>query len=71
VLEPGFVWDRESLALLCKIKEVNKKGSEAAVRSGKFPGMMAGELDEAWRTHKAEARRYYIEVYGRNLPSMQ
>jgi hypothetical protein len=69
VLEPGFEWNHESLALLCKIKEVNKKGSEAAVASNKFPGKTAGDLDSAWQTRRAEARRYYMEVYGRDLPN--
>jgi hypothetical protein len=71
VLQPGFAWDRESLALLCKIKDVNKKGSEAVVSSGKFPGKTAVDIDLAWHEHRAEARKYYEEVYGKNLPSKQ
>lgn len=67
VLEEGFAWDRESLALLCKWKEVGKKGSVAAAHSGKFPGKTAVDLDFAWATHRAEARRYYEEVYGKSL----
>ncbi|KAF1919185.1 hypothetical protein BDU57DRAFT_440461, partial [Ampelomyces quisqualis] len=61
-LDPGFVWDRESLALLCRWKDVMKKGTYVAVESGEFPGHTKSSLDHAWSTRRQEARKAYADM---------
>jgi hypothetical protein len=62
-LQEGFVWDRESLALLCRWKEICKKGSQTAADSGEFPGHIKESLNYAWNTYRMEARQAYREVF--------
>lgn len=62
-LQPGFAWNRESLALLCKSKEKGKKGFKLIASTGKFPGKTEKELQDTWTARKVEARAYYKEVY--------
>jgi len=64
-LEPGFAWNRESLALLYKIKERSKKGFKLIASKGKFPGKTEKELQDTWTARKVEAKVYYEEVYGK------
>ena len=65
-LQMGFEWNRESLALLCKWREVNKKGAKFIVATGAFPGHTIESLDAAWADHRTEARKFYKEVFGKN-----
>ncbi|KAH4181104.1 hypothetical protein HBH69_234410 [Parastagonospora nodorum] len=62
-LQPEFTWDRESLALLCKSKEIGKKGFGLIANSGKFPGKTEKELQDTWAARKMEAKEYYHDVY--------
>jgi hypothetical protein len=57
----GFAWDRESLALLCRWKEVTKKNLQSAVDAGIFPGHTKTSLENIWATHKEEAKLAYRE----------
>jgi hypothetical protein len=63
-LQTGFVWNRESLALLCKWKEKMKKGSQVVIDSGTFPGHTVQSIEAIWKNRRAEARQAYEEVYG-------
>ncbi|KAL5113630.1 hypothetical protein ACEQ8H_008495 [Pleosporales sp. CAS-2024a] len=65
VLEAGFEWDRESLALLFRWKGTNKKGFAKIVESGKFPGMTVTDLQKVWNETRDEAERYYRDIYGK------
>jgi hypothetical protein len=62
-LQPGFDWNQESLALLCKWKDRIKKGSAVLVVSGAFPGHTVQSIDAVWKNRRAEARQAYQEVY--------
>jgi hypothetical protein len=63
-LQMGFIWDRESLALLYRAKIVVKKGMTVIAASGAFPGHDKASLEAVWAQHKIEAKLYYQEVYG-------
>jgi hypothetical protein len=67
-LQEGFEWDRESLALLSKLKDKEKRGSRFAIESGAFPGHTPQSIDLVWKARRAEARTAYEEVYGGNKP---
>ncbi|KAH7392157.1 hypothetical protein DE146DRAFT_634325 [Phaeosphaeria sp. MPI-PUGE-AT-0046c] len=58
-LQPGFEWNKESLALLCIWKDVRKKGMRVVAESGDFPGHDEQSLARVWETRKTEARRAY------------
>jgi hypothetical protein len=62
-LHESFAWDQESLAVLCRWKDVSKRGSQAAVDAGIFPGHTKESLDHAWVTHRREARQAYRDVF--------
>jgi hypothetical protein len=68
VLQPGFAWNRESLALLCKWKEVSKKGFGEMFRSNKFPGKSEDELKQAFMANRNVARQHYRSLYGKEVP---
>jgi hypothetical protein len=61
-LEEGFAWDYESLALLCRWKEVTKKNLQGAVDAGIFPGHNKTSLENVWAMRKEEAKLAYREV---------
>jgi hypothetical protein len=65
-LQEGFKWDRESLALLYKLKDKEKRGSRFAIESGAFPGHTPQSIDLVWKARRAEARTAYEEVYAGN-----
>jgi hypothetical protein len=67
-LQEGFEWDRESLALLYKLKDKEKRGSRFAIESGAFPGHTPRSIDLVWKARRAEARTAYKEVYAGNKP---
>jgi hypothetical protein len=65
-LQEGFDWNRESLALLYKLKDKEKRGSRFAIESGAFPGHTPQSIDLVWKACRAEARTAYEEVYAGN-----
>jgi hypothetical protein len=67
-LQEGFEWNRESLALLYKLKDKEKRGSRFTIESGAFPGHTPQSIDLVWKARRAEARTAYEEVYADNKP---
>jgi hypothetical protein len=65
-LQEGFEWNRESLALLYKLKDKEKRGSRFAIESGAFPGHTPQSIDLVWKARRAEARTAYEVVYAGN-----
>lgn len=63
VLQDGFSWDKQSLALLGLHKIRRKKGWEYIADTKAFPGKTAYQLCDVWVKRKVEVTAAYEEVY--------